>query len=377
MAKRTRGAGLLERLEAGPVICAEGYLFELERRGYLQAGAYVPEVVLDHPEMVRQLHREFVHAGSDVVEAFTYYGHREKLKVIGKEDDPGAAQPSGAGDRQGGGGRERRAARRQPVQHQHLRGGRRGIPHPGAPGVRGAGRLGARRQRRLHHRRDHQLARRGDARARDHPGLGQARRDHARDAPGRRHARGGADARGMQAPRGRRRRRGRAELLARAGDHAAGDRADPQSRVLPCRGAAGALPHDARAADLPVAQRPGLPLPARTAGRSRWPSIRSPATATRSPSSPQPRMPWTCATLASAAAPVRTTSAPWPRRSAATRRPAATRPTCRGTRFSGPIPSSRRATRKWPPTCEAERSRQQIGDAGETKTSRPQVEAAV
>ena len=36
----------------GPVICAEGYLFELERRGYLQAGAFVPEVVLEHPEMV-------------------------------------------------------------------------------------------------------------------------------------------------------------------------------------------------------------------------------------------------------------------------------------------------------------------------------------
>ena len=83
--KSRNGGGLLERLEAGPVICAEGYLFELERRGYLQAGPYVPEVVLDHPEVVRQLHREFVHAGSDVVEAFTYYGHREKLKVIGKE----------------------------------------------------------------------------------------------------------------------------------------------------------------------------------------------------------------------------------------------------------------------------------------------------
>jgi betaine-homocysteine S-methyltransferase len=76
---------LLERLEQGPVICAEGYLFELERRGYLQAGAYVPEVVLDHPELVTQLHREFVHAGSDVVEAFTYYAHREKLRLIGKE----------------------------------------------------------------------------------------------------------------------------------------------------------------------------------------------------------------------------------------------------------------------------------------------------
>jgi betaine-homocysteine S-methyltransferase len=77
---------LLERLAHGPVICAEGYLFELERRGYLQAGAFVPEVVLDHPELVAQLHREFVHAGSDVVEAFTYYAHREKLRMVGKED---------------------------------------------------------------------------------------------------------------------------------------------------------------------------------------------------------------------------------------------------------------------------------------------------
>jgi betaine-homocysteine S-methyltransferase len=77
---------LLERLAEGSVICAEGYLFELERRGYLQAGAFVPEVVLEHPEEVTQLHRQFVHAGSDVVEAFTYYAHREKLRTIGKEE---------------------------------------------------------------------------------------------------------------------------------------------------------------------------------------------------------------------------------------------------------------------------------------------------
>ncbi len=77
--------GLMDRLGQGVVICAEGYLFECERRGYLQAGAFVPEVVLDHPEVVAELHREFVHAGSDIVEAFTYYGHREKLRIIGKE----------------------------------------------------------------------------------------------------------------------------------------------------------------------------------------------------------------------------------------------------------------------------------------------------
>ena len=77
---------LLGRLRQGPVLCAEGYLFELERRGYLQAGAYVPEVVLEHPDVVAALHREFVNAGSDVVEAFTYYAHREKLRLVGLED---------------------------------------------------------------------------------------------------------------------------------------------------------------------------------------------------------------------------------------------------------------------------------------------------
>ncbi len=80
------GSRLLDRLKAGPVICAEGYLFELERRGYLSAGAYVPEAVLEHPDAVARLHQDFLNAGSDVMLAFTYYAHREKLRVIGKED---------------------------------------------------------------------------------------------------------------------------------------------------------------------------------------------------------------------------------------------------------------------------------------------------
>ncbi len=84
-ALRPAGSRLFDRLDRGPVLCAEGYLFELERRGYLQAGAFVPEVVLEHPEVVAGLHREFVHAGSDVVESFTYYAHREKLRLIGRE----------------------------------------------------------------------------------------------------------------------------------------------------------------------------------------------------------------------------------------------------------------------------------------------------
>ncbi len=78
--------GLLERLEDGVVLGSEGYLFELERRGYIKAGPYVPEVVLDYPEAVKQLHRDFLRAGADVMVAFTYYGHRAKMRTVGKED---------------------------------------------------------------------------------------------------------------------------------------------------------------------------------------------------------------------------------------------------------------------------------------------------
>ena len=77
---------LITRLNEGPVLFAEGYLFAMERRGYLSAGAFVPEVVLEHPEVVSQLHREFIRSGTDIVQAFTYYGHREKLRLIGKEE---------------------------------------------------------------------------------------------------------------------------------------------------------------------------------------------------------------------------------------------------------------------------------------------------
>jgi betaine-homocysteine S-methyltransferase len=77
---------LEQRLAEGPMIGAEGYVFELERRGYIKAGPYVPEVILDAPDALRQLHREFLRAGSDVMVALTYYAHREKLKDVGRAD---------------------------------------------------------------------------------------------------------------------------------------------------------------------------------------------------------------------------------------------------------------------------------------------------
>src|SRR6516164_1021674 len=80
-------ASLAERLRAGIVLGAEGYVFELERRGYIKAGPFVPEVVLDFPGAVRELHREFLRAGAEVMVALTYYAHREKLRDVGREGD--------------------------------------------------------------------------------------------------------------------------------------------------------------------------------------------------------------------------------------------------------------------------------------------------
>jgi betaine-homocysteine S-methyltransferase len=79
--------GILERLKDGVVLGAEGYLFELERRGYVKAGPFVPEVVLDFPDAVKELHREFLHAGAEVMVAFTYYAYREKMRTVGREHD--------------------------------------------------------------------------------------------------------------------------------------------------------------------------------------------------------------------------------------------------------------------------------------------------
>lgn len=63
--------GLEERLAAGEtVLCAEGYLLAISRRGYIAHGVWVPEFMLEEPDVLRSVHEEFVHAGTDVVEAF-------------------------------------------------------------------------------------------------------------------------------------------------------------------------------------------------------------------------------------------------------------------------------------------------------------------
>ena len=76
----------LKRLATGePLVLAEGYIFELERRGYLQAGAYCPEVLLENPKVVQQLTEDYVNCGSDIIVVCTYYVNKQKLKLIGKD----------------------------------------------------------------------------------------------------------------------------------------------------------------------------------------------------------------------------------------------------------------------------------------------------
>ncbi len=77
--------GILERLAEGPVLGDGGYLLELEKRGYVQAGPFTPEVVIEHPDALAQLHREFLRAGVDVLQTMTFYASDDKLATVGLE----------------------------------------------------------------------------------------------------------------------------------------------------------------------------------------------------------------------------------------------------------------------------------------------------
>jgi betaine-homocysteine S-methyltransferase len=72
---------IVEHLGSGPVLGDGGYLIELERRGYVRPGLWLPTVVLDHPQALLELHREFIRAGSEVLQALTFYGTRDILET--------------------------------------------------------------------------------------------------------------------------------------------------------------------------------------------------------------------------------------------------------------------------------------------------------
>lgn len=87
---------IAELLKSGVVLGDGGYLIELERRGYVDSGSgrekvgtgrgsgqFTPEVAIENPDALRELHREFLKAGSQVLQALTFFGTREKLNRAG------------------------------------------------------------------------------------------------------------------------------------------------------------------------------------------------------------------------------------------------------------------------------------------------------
>ena len=85
-----------ELIKSGVVLGDGGYLIELERRGYVDSGSgrekvgtgrgsgqFTPEVAIENPDALRELHREFLLAGSQVLQALTFFGTREKLNRAG------------------------------------------------------------------------------------------------------------------------------------------------------------------------------------------------------------------------------------------------------------------------------------------------------
>src|SRR5262245_36178105 len=74
---------ILEKLKQGVVLGDGGYLLALESRGYVQAGPFTPEVTIEHPNALRALHEEFIHAGAEVLQVLAFYASENKLAQIG------------------------------------------------------------------------------------------------------------------------------------------------------------------------------------------------------------------------------------------------------------------------------------------------------
>lgn len=87
---------ITELLKQNVVLGDGGYLIELERRGCVDSGSgrekvgtgrgsgqFTPEVAIEQPDALRELHREFLNAGSQVLQALTFFGTREKLNRAG------------------------------------------------------------------------------------------------------------------------------------------------------------------------------------------------------------------------------------------------------------------------------------------------------
>jgi betaine-homocysteine S-methyltransferase len=93
----TRTENILDKISKQGIVLGDGgCLIELERRGWVDSGSgrekvgtgkgrgqFTPEVAIEHPDALRELHREFLNAGSQALQALTFFGTREKLNRAG------------------------------------------------------------------------------------------------------------------------------------------------------------------------------------------------------------------------------------------------------------------------------------------------------
>ena len=79
---------LQKRLDQGEVIILDGAMgTELQRRGVPMHGvAWSAAVLLTHPDMVRQIHEEYIRVGVDIITTNTFPAARHVLEPAGMGD---------------------------------------------------------------------------------------------------------------------------------------------------------------------------------------------------------------------------------------------------------------------------------------------------
>ncbi len=79
-------SNFLEVLNSGKILLCDGAMgTELQKRG-LPSGACPEEYNVSHPDIIRNIHKNYYDAGSDIVETNTFGANRARLKLHGYED---------------------------------------------------------------------------------------------------------------------------------------------------------------------------------------------------------------------------------------------------------------------------------------------------
>ena len=66
---------VVDALKAGTLLCDGGMIIEARWRGY-----GTPDVIIENPEVLRQIHRDYFRAGSQVLQALTWWTSRTQLE---------------------------------------------------------------------------------------------------------------------------------------------------------------------------------------------------------------------------------------------------------------------------------------------------------